>query len=61
MSRTLEWLIRMQSTIIIIDKTMIYETINNNKVCDVYKFTFKDANTMNCYCYKDGKTVTLSR
>lgn len=42
------------------DKTMKLSE-NNKKVCDAYKFTFKDANTMNCYCYKDGKTVTLSR
>ena len=39
----------------------VYEDDNSKKICDVFKFTFIDANTIKCYCYEDGRTYTLYR
>lgn len=33
----------------------------DEKVADVFKFTFIDANKMECYCYENGKIYTLRR
>jgi hypothetical protein len=33
----------------------------DEKVADVYKFTFINADKMECYCYENGKTYTMTR
>ncbi len=43
------------------NQVYVWEDSNYKKICDVYKFTFIDADTLECYCYENGSTYTLYR
>ncbi|MBE6612387.1 MAG: hypothetical protein E7632_07835 [Ruminococcaceae bacterium] len=45
----------------IISSTLVWEDYNDNNVGNVYRFSVIDFNTINVYCYADGKTYTLYR
>jgi hypothetical protein len=43
------------------DQTLVYLDENSEWVCDVFSFVFIDADTIECFCYYDGNTITLER
>lgn len=43
------------------NSVFVFEDKNNNVLSKQYKFNFTSADTMEVYCYKNGKTYTMTR
>lgn len=45
----------------VVDRVHIWENSDSEKVADVFKYSFIDADTLECYCYANNRTYTLYR